>query len=51
MGPFDDLFGGFFDLDGDGRTDAGEEFLGYVFLSELEPEEHQRQELPADDDS
>lgn len=26
MGIIDDLFGGFFDLDGDGHTDPGEEF-------------------------
>lgn len=46
---FCDLFDRFFDLNGDGHIDTGEEFLGYVFLSELEREERQRQELPDDE--
>ncbi len=54
MGLFDDLFGGFFDLNKDGHTDVGEEFMGYMFLSELEEENRkhqwQRQGLPDNED-
>lgn len=52
MGLFDDLFGGFFDLNNDGHTDAGEEFMGYMFLNELEKEQRkrQRQGFPLDED-
>lgn len=52
MGLFDDLFGGFFDLNNDGHTDAGEEFMGYMFLSELEKEQRKRQlqDLQTDED-
>ena len=49
MGIFGDLFGGFFDLNKDGHIDTGEEFLAYLFLSELEQEERTRQEPPTDD--
>lgn len=49
MGLFDDLFGGFFDLNGDGHTDAGEELMGYLFLTELEREERKLQGFPVDD--
>lgn len=54
MGLFDDLFSGFFDLNKDGHTDVGEEFMGYMFLSELEKERRkhqlQQQGLPVDED-
>lgn len=54
MGIFDDLFGGFFDLNKDGHTDVGEEFMGYMFLNELEKEKRKRQRqqqgLPVDED-
>lgn len=36
MGLFDDLFGGFFDLDGDGHTDLGEEFMAFQLFEEME---------------
>lgn len=32
--PFD-LFGGLFDLDGDGRTDLAEEFLAFKMFEEV----------------
>ncbi len=52
MGILDDLFGGFFDLNKDGHTDVGEEFMGYMFLSELEEKRGTRQQhgLPVDED-
>ena len=31
----DDIFGGMFDFDGDGKTDIGEEFLAYMMFEEL----------------
>lgn len=36
MGILDDLFGGVFDLNGDGHTDAGEEFMAYLLLNDSE---------------
>ena len=35
----DDLFGGMFDFDGDGKTDIGEEFLAYMMFDELSKDE------------
>lgn len=35
----DDLFGGMFDFDGDGKTDIGEEFLAYMMFEELSKDE------------
>lgn len=49
MGILDDLFGGFFDLDGNGHTDLGEEFTAFQFFDELKKEERRRQGLPVDD--
>lgn len=49
MGLFDDLFVGFLDLNGDRHTDAGEEFIGYLFLNELEREERKRRGFPVND--
>lgn len=49
MGILDDLLGGFFDLDGDGRTDLGEEFMAFQFFEEMKKEERKRQGLPVDD--
>lgn len=49
MGLFDDLFGGFFDLNGDGHTDVSEEFMSYLFITELEREERKRQGFPMND--
>lgn len=46
----DDLFGGFFDLDGDGHTDPGEEFLAFQLFEEMEKEEREQRELSDDDD-
>ena len=28
----DDIFGGFFDFNGDGKTDIGEEWVGYKIM-------------------
>ena len=36
---FDDLFGGFFDFDGDGQTDFAEEVTGYAILDDMMSEE------------
>ena len=41
MASNDDFFGGFFDLDGDGKTDLGEQFLANKFFEELEKEENE----------
>lgn len=49
MGILDDLLGGFFDLDGDGHTDLGEEFMAFQFFVEMKKEERRRQGLPVDD--
>ncbi len=36
MGIFDDsLFGGLFDLNGDGKVDIGEEFMAYKMFEEV----------------
>ncbi len=35
----DDIFGGMFDFDGDGKTDIGEEFLAYMMFEELSKDE------------
>lgn len=43
------LFDGFFDLNGDGHTDIGEEFMAFQFFEELEREERRRQGFPVDD--
>lgn len=32
----DDFFGGFFDFNGDGKTDIGEEWIGYKILEDIE---------------
>ena len=43
MGFFDDIFGqpfgGMFDMNGDGKTDLGEEWLGYMVIKECMKEE------------
>lgn len=49
MGFLDSLFGGFFDLDGDGHTDLGEEFMAFQLFEEMEKEERKRKGLPVDD--
>lgn len=49
MGFFDGLFGSFFDLDGDGHTDLGEEFMALQLFEEMEKEERKRKGLPVDD--
>jgi len=36
MGLFDDdIFGGFFDLNGDGKTSPDEEWFAYMFFDEM----------------
>lgn len=50
MGILDSLFGGFFDLNGDGHTDIGEEFMAFQFFDKTDKEERRRQGLPVDDD-
>ncbi len=42
-GLFDDLFGGFFDFNGDGRTDIGEEWVALKILEEIDREERERE--------
>lgn len=49
MGIFDGLFGGLFDINGDGKTDIGEGILACAFLSELAKDERQQQELSPDE--
>lgn len=49
MGFFDGLFGGFLDLNGDGYTDVGEEFMGFLFLNDSEKARRREQVLPVDD--
>ena len=43
MGFFDDIFGqpfgGMFDMNGDGKTDMAEEWLGYMVMNECLKEE------------
>ena len=48
MGIFDDLFGGFFDLNGDGKTDLEEQFLATRIL--FDDDEEERSELEEDED-
>lgn len=59
MGFFDDIFGqpfgGMFDINGDGKTDLGEEWLGYMALNECMKEEKENDSyysssLSVDDD-
>ena len=40
----DDLFGGLFDLNGDGDTDPGEMILGLHILDELQKEEEEEED-------
>lgn len=35
----DDLFGGLFDFNGDGKTDLDEEFIAYTMFQEMQKEE------------
>ena len=37
-------FGGFFDFDGDGETDAAEEVLGLMILDEMMKEDEEEEE-------
>ena len=46
--PFD-LFGGLFDLDGDGRTDLAEEFLAFKMFEEVTGE-RQNEETEAEEE-
>ena len=39
MNSYDDLFGGLFDLNGDGRTDPAEQIIGLNILNAMEEEE------------
>ena len=47
MGFFDDIFGqpfgGMFDFNGDGKTDFGEEWVGYMIINDCMKEEEERQ--------
>lgn len=47
--PFD-LFGGLFDLDGDGRTDLAEEFLAYKVFEAVTGEDREDEEDPENDE-
>ena len=47
--PFD-LFGGLFDLDGDGRTDIAEEFLAYKMFEAVTGEGREDEEDPENDE-
>ena len=44
----DDIFGGMFDFNGDGQTDAAEEALGFMILDEMSREDEDTDE---DDES
>ena len=46
--PFD-LFGGLFDLDGDGRIDIAEEFLAYQMFEAVTGEDGEDEEDPKND--
>ena len=50
MGILDSLFGGFFDLNGDGHTDIGEEFMAFQLFDEMDKDERRRQGIPVDED-
>ncbi len=39
MGFFDDLFGGFFDFNGDGKTDVGEQFIALNMMGAFDDDE------------
>ena len=53
MGFFDDIFGqpfgGMFDMNGDGKTDLGEEWLGYMIINECMKDDEK--EIPSYDTS
>jgi len=38
MGFFDDIFGGFFDFNGDGKTTWDEEWIAYKIMQDVEKE-------------
>ena len=38
MGFFDDIFGGIFDFNGDGKTSWDEEWIGYKIMQDVEKE-------------
>ena len=46
MGFFDDIFGqpfgGMFDFNGDGKTDFGEEWVGYMIINDCMKEEEEQ---------
>ena len=50
MGLFDNsLFGDMFDLNGDGKTDLGEEFMAYKMYEEVTREDDDDDDLFKDD--
>jgi len=52
MGLFDSsLFGGMFDLNGDGKTDLAEEFMAYKMYEEVTREDDDDDDLFKDDDN
>ena len=40
----DDIFGGMFDFNGDGQTDAAEEALGFMILDEMSHEDNEEED-------
>ncbi len=42
-----DLFGGLFDLNGDGKTDAAETALMFMLFDEMQKEEKRKNQMPS----
>lgn len=46
----DDIFGGMFDLNGDGHTDFAEEAVGFAIMEDMMSEEDGEDDLDTDTD-
>lgn len=49
MGFFDDLFGGFFDFNGDVKTDVGEQFIALNMMGAFDNDEDDKDSAFDDD--
>ena len=47
---FDELFGGFFDFNGDGHTDFAEELMGYAIIDDMMNDEDSSDDFDSDSD-
>ena len=45
---FDELFGGFFDFNGDSHTDFAEELMGYAIMEDMMSEEDSSDDFDSD---